>query len=165
MGQDEGLPERLSVEIEAHFPNLVESGYFVTSAHSELYNCIAYAAGDETKKWDCGMLPVPGYYWPPGAKRGKYVDALISAFESIGFEQCTNGDLESGYQKVVLYADADGAWTHAAKQLPDGAWSSKIGSCEDIRHLTPYALCSCDYGSVWHYMRRMEHDEEAETES
>jgi len=29
------------------------------------------------------MLPLPGYYWPPGAIRGQGIEALVSAFETL----------------------------------------------------------------------------------
>jgi hypothetical protein len=50
---------------ERLFPNLID--YIVTSPKDATYNCIAFAAGDTTRKWDPGMLPDPGYYWPPTA--------------------------------------------------------------------------------------------------
>ena len=40
-----------------------------------------------------------------------------------------------GVRKVVLYADGN-EWTHAARQLPSGRWTSKLGDYEDIEHDT-----------------------------
>jgi len=154
MGQTQGLPERLDSQHEAALPNLIKSGYQVTSPRTPQYNCIAYAGADTTKKWDCGGLPRPGYYWPPGATRGASIEALVSAFQCIGFEFCNSNDCETGYERVALYVDKEGKWTHAARQLADGNWSSKLGDCEDIRHPTPEALSNGVYGRVIHYMRR-----------
>lgn len=154
MGQEEGLPERLGERCEAQFPNLVACGYYVTSPRSYLYNCIAYAAGDETRKWDCGMLPLDGYYWPQNVLPGGDTDALVRCFTAIGFEVCSDDCLEDGYEKVALYADNWDQWLHAAKQLSDGWWSSKLGDSEDIRHRTPYGLCGTVYGQVSRFMRR-----------
>lgn len=101
------------------------------------------------------MIPVPGYYWPPGAIEGDGLDALVSAFEAIGYEMCTCGESQvEGFEKVVLYVDSDGDWTHAAKQLEDGEWSSKLGDEEDIQHRSPHGLASKAYGSAVCYMRR-----------
>jgi hypothetical protein len=45
--------------------------------------------------------------------------------------------------------------THAAKQLPDGRWKSKLGDFEDIEHNTVKAVEDdyC-YGTVVQYMKR-----------
>src|SRR4051794_26945062 len=112
MGQGELLPKRLNPEDEDAFPNLVKVGYHVTSHRSTRYNCIAHAADDTTRKWDCTMIPVPGYYWPPQAKRGRGIEALVSAFEAIGYEPCAGDHPEEGYQKVALYVDKNGFWSH-----------------------------------------------------
>jgi hypothetical protein len=100
------------------------------------------------------MLPIPGYYWPPGAIRGSGIDALVSAFEVIGYAICSGADVEDGYDKVALYIDQHGFWLHAAKQETDGWWSSKLGNLEDIRHRSPHALSGREYGQVMYYMRR-----------
>ena len=46
--------------LEAIFPRLAVTGYTPRSEKSGAYNCIAYAAGDETHKWE-GFREV-GYY-------------------------------------------------------------------------------------------------------
>lgn len=100
------------------------------------------------------MVPFPGYYWPDGADRGDGPDSLRSAFEKIGYEICTSQDLEPGYDKVALYIDDDGFWTHAAKQREGGDWSSKLGNSEDIAHQTPHCFGGSIYGNVCYYMKR-----------
>jgi hypothetical protein len=62
--------------------------------------------------------------------------------------------LELGYEKVALYADGNGEWTHAARQLADGWWTSKLGPDEDILYQTPQALVGDLYGQVHAIMRR-----------
>ena len=76
------MTERLP-HLEEIFPHLVAVGYAPRSEPSALYNCIAFAAGDETRKWE-GYREV-GYHWPEGAKEGHSLDALISAFEQMGY--------------------------------------------------------------------------------
>lgn len=100
------------------------------------------------------MIPLPGYYWPPGADRGEGEDSLKTAFEAIGYEACVGGDLEAGYEKVALYINELGFWTHAAKQESNGEWSSKLGNEEDIRHPHPHCFGGSAYGNVVYFMRR-----------
>lgn len=100
-------------------------------------------------------MPLPGYYWPFGAQRGRDLNALISCFEAIGYILCDNDELEDGFEKVALFADQWGVWTHAAKQLDNGHWSSKLGDCEDIMHEKPYHLNSKLYGQVACCMKRV----------
>ena len=38
--------------LEDIFPNLAPSGYSPKSEQSAAYNCVAYAAGDETRNWE-----------------------------------------------------------------------------------------------------------------
>ena len=63
-------------------------------------------------------------------------------------------ELEAGHEKVALYADDQGEWTHVARQLPDGWWTSKLGPDEDILHRTPQALAGDLYGQVQAIMKR-----------
>lgn len=153
MGNGGGLPSRLSPEDEQCFPNLRAVGYRVTSKKDPVYNCVAYAADDETQKWDPTGIPLPGYYWPPTADRGEGADSLRSCFEAVGYELCENGDHETGYHKVALYIDDDGFWAHAAKQI-GVEWASKLGSEEDIRHATPHCFGGSIYGNVVYFMRK-----------
>jgi hypothetical protein len=147
------MTDRLQ-HLEAIFSDLGAAGYGPKSEKSGVYNCIAYAAGDETRKWE-GYREI-GYYWPEGAKEGHTLEALMSAFEQLGYAICDNDALESEYEKVALYVDKDGLWTHAAKQCEDGQWTSKLGNLEDIIHQTPQAVSGPDpaYGQVACFMKR-----------
>ena len=147
------MTDRLE-HLEKIFPELAQAGYSAKSPQSFAYNCIAYAAGDETRKW--AGFREPGYYWPANAKEGHTLDALICAFEQLEYAKCHSGDLEFEFEKVVLYVDQDGLWTHAARQCQDGAWTSKLGNLEDIVHATPEAVSGPDpaYGRVACFMKR-----------
>jgi hypothetical protein len=140
--------------LEEIFPHLASAGYSPKSEKPRAYNCIAYAAGDETRKW-VGYREI-GYYWPDGAKEGHTLNALRSAFEQQGYAYCDNSTLESEFEKVALYVDKDGLWTHAAKQTAGGVWTSKLGNLEDILHQTPEAVSGHDpaYGQVACFMKR-----------
>lgn len=131
--------------------------YVVTSPKDAGTNCISFAAGDPLRKWDPGMLPSPGYYWPPEALQDDNDDvvALKRAFSAIGYEECENGELEIGFQKVALYALKEDDWLHASLQEPNGEWSSKLGSGYDIRHKTPECVCGPTYGNVVGFMKRV----------
>lgn len=153
MGKSEGV-RHLNSEREAAFPNLASSDYEVTSTETTQYNCIAHAADDHERKWDCAPFPIPGYYWPRGAMRGDGLDALISAFETLGYTVCDSDKPEPGVDKVALYIDGHGEWAHAAKQRDDGHWSSKLGDWEDIRHASVTALEKSVYGTAVRFMER-----------
>lgn len=133
---------------EAH-PGLKGSGYEISSEISDTYNCIAWAAEDDSKWWS----HTPGNYWPAGVPRSPEVGALVQVFESLGFSNCETDGVERGFQKVAIFA-LSGGWTHAARQLENGLWTSKIGQFEDITHPSLDNLSESIYGSVHCVMRR-----------
>ena len=61
------MTERLK-HLEVIFPNLAAAGYSAKSRKSPVYNCIAYAAGDETRKWEgfheLGYLDSAAFFKP-----------------------------------------------------------------------------------------------------
>ena len=97
---------------------------------------------------------IGGYYWPDGILRDDTVTAWIQLFELHGYQECDTGELEPRAEKIAIYVDAGGEAQHVAKQLPSGAWSSKLGKLEDIEHQTLAAIVSGDYGSVLKFMKR-----------
>jgi hypothetical protein len=132
------------------FPDLVRTGYRVTSSPDPLYNCIAWAAGRTTEWW--WPSPDPFDYWPPGIVRERTLAAFIQAFATLGYSPCPDGSLEPGWEKVVIYATDEGP-SHAARQLPDGSWTSKLGPDDDIEHAVE-GLCGPAYGTVVQFLRR-----------
>ena len=143
MGKDKRLRH-----LEDRFPNLSSSQYGKTSDQNGLYNCIAYAAGDTSTWWDNKA------YWPQKAKKGKTTQHLVGVYRTLGYQVCDNGELEEGFEKVTIYANRIGNWKHAAKQLENGHWSSKLGEEEDIFHSTPKALEGEIYGAVAQFLKR-----------
>lgn len=107
-----------------------------TSPATKDYNCIAWAAEDNTKRWD--IDPYGIYYWPSTISRRRSIEAIISAFESIGYIICDNETVEPEFKKIAIYADSLDLPTHVARQLPDGKWTSKLGDDEDVEHLFVY---------------------------
>ena len=134
--------------IDDQFPQLAAESYEITSDPTDDYNCIAYAAGDTTAWWS----HILGYRWP-NASRTPSVNSLMQVFNGLGFELCDDAREERGFEKIAIYAKG-GHWTHAAIQLPGGAWSSKLGPDEDIRHRDPESLSGEAYGQVHCIMRR-----------
>jgi hypothetical protein len=132
------------------FPLLTEANHRITSPASRSYNCIAWAAGD-TEAWWWPDSDEIGY-WPAGAVREETVAGFVAAFRSLGYEVCESGVAESGVEKVAIFA-LRGLPTHAARQLPSGRWSSKLGPQEDIEH-TLEALDGPVYGSIVAVLRR-----------
>ena len=138
--------------IDDYLPHLAAEGYQVTSEPNDDYNCIAYAAGETDRWWS--HITGADYFWPEHASHTPSIQSLIEAFAGLGYELCADGGNEPGLSKIALYADWQGDWTHAAVQLPDGGWSSKLGLYEDIRHRAPESLDADSYGDVHCFMRR-----------
>jgi hypothetical protein len=134
--------------LQHEFPRLTERNHRVTSAATPDYNCVAWSAGDVDHWWQ------PGVFWPietPPTSLG--IDVLRQAFASLGYENCDDGLLESDYDKVALYASAS-FYTHVARQLHTGWWTSKLGRSEDIEHESPETLSGGVYGDVVQFMKR-----------
>ncbi len=138
--------------LEEVFPALAGVGYQVTSPRDGDYNCIAWAAGDRHTWWWPGR-DVTKEYWPPGVPRERTRDAFVAAFASLGYTVCVGEDREAGYERIALFADGDGRPTHAARQLLNGRWSSKLGKGEDIEHGL-HDLEGSLYGSVVLILKR-----------
>lgn len=136
---------------ETLFPRLQGTAYRITSPANDGYNCIAWAAGD-TKHWWWPDEPVRTY-WPVGVPRLETLAAFRDAFATLGYVPCEQADLESGFEKIALYADVDGTPTHAARQLSNGRWTSKLGALEDIEHALE-DLTGATYGSVVQVCKR-----------
>lgn len=132
---------------EAEFPLL--GNWVCTSKRTREYNCFAWAAGDDTSRWD----PMPGNYWPHRLPRNCNVDTIIRLYELKGYERCQDGSLDPYFEKIVLYVTGHGV-QHAARQLPSGLWTSKLGDEEDITHESPASLSCEDYGQPVCYMRK-----------
>ena len=132
-------------------PNLSE--FSVTSERSEAYNCFAWALGDDSQWID----PTVDYARATiNVSNESQFDSVVELFRAAGYEVCGDGGLEAGYEKVAIYVK-DGVPTHAARQLSDGRWTSKLGKYEDIEHDSLDALNGegfGEYGRVELFMFR-----------
>jgi len=140
-------------DFQRKFPLLVPGAFRQASPDTSAYNCIAWAAGVTNLNW----WPNPYGFWPPDVPREETIDAFLAAFATVGFVLCADGTLESGLEKIALYADFGGP-THAARQLPDGQWTSKLGQSIDITHTTPWVLNGPEYGAIVRFMQRRRRD-------
>ena len=130
------------------FPRLTPGNHRITSPPTTDYNCIAWAAADTANWWQ------PGRYWPTEASAGDYgIGVLAEAFKALGYAPCENDKLEEGFEKVALYGNQP-FYTHAARQLSTGKWTSKLGGSEDIEHETPEDVADGIYGPVVQLMKR-----------
>lgn len=131
-------------------PFLVD--FDVTSRATPQYNCFAWALGSDSLWVD----PFEYGYWPESIPNDLTVASFIELFRGVGYEPCEDGKLDEGCEKIAVYA-VDGEATHAARQLPDGQWTSKLGAREDIVHSTPEELQGdgrSSYGQVVLFMIR-----------
>jgi hypothetical protein len=141
-------------------PNLNDQTGEIKSKATTRYNCIAWAVGITTQWWwpDRAALARKLCYWPPGAPIERTFDAFFQAYRTLGYQQCNDGSLEAGHEKIAIFG-RDNAFgvlepTHAALQLPDGRWTSKLGPHEDVEHIALDAIDGPTYGRAIHYMRR-----------
>jgi len=89
------------------------------------------------------------------------METISEIFSRHGYVGCIDDTPESGYEKIALYWDPRiMVITHAARQLPDGHWASKLGPDEDIEHNDlqalegdplKFPLC---YGTAIRFMKR-----------
>ena len=135
------------------FPHLTAANHRVTSPATTDYNCIAWSAGDTQHWWQ------PGGFWPGASPADDFgIGVLERAFSELGYADCGSDDtLERGYEKVALYGSS-AFYTHAARQLPTGKWTSKLGRDVDIEHETPDDVAGGIYGEVVQVMKRTEED-------
>ena len=143
----------MSRRLEEIFPNLAGSGYEITGQASKEYNCIAWVMGISTQNWDCHD---PDGYWPSSIPRDDSIMTAMQLFVGEGFSFCEDDALDPGYEKIALYAFV-GRFTHAARQLDDGRWTSKLGKGAVIIHPSPANLAGGFYGNVHCIMHRPVH--------
>ncbi len=120
--------------------------------------------GEKTTWWQPPIFVKPPlkrgntYFWPEGAPWDRTVDAYAAAFATRHYVRCPDGTLERGYEKIVIYGqrvgNAPARFQHAARQLRNGRWTSKLGNLKDITHHSPENLTGDFYGEPMIYMRR-----------
>jgi len=136
-------------------PGLNDSTCRITSPDTPIYNCIAWAAKNNSRWWWPDPLGIG--YWPL-AERTATVDCFVKLFESLGYSICLNASREEGIEKVAIFGhkapDRQATPTHAALQLSNGEWTSKLGPFEDVVHPDLYAVDGPVYGRPLVFMSR-----------
>jgi hypothetical protein len=77
--------------------------------------------------------PMGTAYWPLTVPRDETLEAFVAAFASLGYQVTSTAAHETGQDRIAIYAK-NGRPTHAARQLDDGRWTSKLGRSEDVTH-------------------------------
>jgi hypothetical protein len=140
------------LDLIVQFPKLAPPATFeITSPRTGDYNCIAWSAEDTSRKWWPDKMGVG--YWPQGVPRETILTAFVAAFATLGYEECADSKFEPGFQKIAIFTKPAGTPAHAARQLPNGRWTSKLGSEVDIEQDLLGVECSL-YGQVRKFMRR-----------
>jgi hypothetical protein len=142
----------MSEDLGTLFPGLQTTPFQFTSPADHNYYCIGWAANDGSNWW-WPEGDAPTIYWPPAVPRAVTLDAFAAVFVMLGYIMGGDESLEPGFEKVALFADADGTPTHAARQLTSGRWTSKLGLAEDIEHELR-ALAGEIYGAVALILKR-----------
>ena len=136
-------------------PNLNPQNCELTSKAANRYNCIAWAARDLMHNW----WPDPWGigYWPPNVPRELTLEAFIQAYGTLGYAPCQNGLLQPDLEKIALFSIVQGGRqvpTHAALQLANGEWTSKLGPLEDVVHKLVTDVNGPAYGTVACFLSR-----------
>ncbi len=143
------ISDNIIRQTEYKFPRLKDGGYTPTSKEDINYNCIAWALGDDKRWW----WPNGIYYWPDNLKLGSNAENFFTCFKKFGYIRCDNPNMEQGYEKLALYVDANNSPTHAARQLSNGNWTSKLGKSVDIEH-TLDGLIGPIYGIAKYFFKK-----------
>jgi hypothetical protein len=133
------------------FPLSIVDPFIVTSPATVQYNCIAWAFGDDKRFYwpDADNL----MFWPNGIPREETFEAFIELYKLIGYEVCGNGSFETEYEKIAIYEGKNGKPTHAARQIDEKYWTSKLGPFVDVSHSID-AMQGGEYGYVKFFMKR-----------
>ena len=134
------------------FPNLTPANHRIIGPASAQFNCIAWACGDTEQWWQ----PGPNAFWPVTCDPDACwtLANLIAALATVGYVACGDAAPESGFEKIAVYAHSEAEYTHAARQLPSGKWTSKLGKWELIEHDTPEDVSGGVYGTIFQFMKR-----------
>jgi hypothetical protein len=136
------------IALNPEHPKLTDENFTVTSPETWEYNCIAWAAGDANRWWWPGNEHT---YWPISDEVTE-IESFVRAFGLLGYAVTSEASDPRMFECVAIYAK-DGIPTHAARQLEDGQWTSKLGRMWDISHEHD-ALNDGVYGKPALLMRR-----------
>ena len=146
------------------FPKLSLDSHFRISSRKDVnYNCIAWAGIVDNEFWwpevePYNKLDGVRYKWPFNIKHSDKLEFFIELFYKLGYkEESHNIENEHpNFRKIALFIKEDltnsdrmtSECSHAARQLKNGLWASKLGRFHDIEHSNPYDLEGKSYGRV-----------------
>ena len=108
------------------FPKLTRENHEITSPATVRYNCIAWAARNTERWWQ------PGVFWPVDSSRDDHgIGNVVEAFRSLGYEECDDGTLEAGFEKLALYGSAM-MYTHAGASCRTESGRASLGNCRTL---------------------------------
>lgn len=147
----DSLKQMPKVERLAQWPKLVDGSFEYRSEFSIRYNCASWAV-NETHR----LIDSYGYWWPDDLERThtaeNYADLYRKYFD---FEDCNDGRLEKGVEKLAIFAKKNGEFKHIARQLENATWTSKMGDYEDIDHKDLHTVADGEYGRIVLFLKRI----------
>lgn len=152
------LRPQLDPSLMKDFPNMNKRNHRIVSPYTDTYNCWAHALGMDDR-W-CSPDRSAKSVWPLGIRYENTVEAWILVFELYDYTPCNSPQFEKGIEKVAIYVNLAGVPTHAARQTPNGQWTSKIGDCEGIMHKDLRTLEGNYYGTAMHILCRATNNKE-----
>ncbi|HLX59807.1 MAG TPA: hypothetical protein VKX17_00870 [Planctomycetota bacterium] len=130
------------------FPALTNERYVKKSEPDDGYNCVAWVLGAK----DVWIGPPGyGYNWPIPSP-ALTVENFVAFFEWHGFKRSDVIAFQAGKETIAIYSSG-GLFTHVAKLVKNGNWSSKLGEEMDCEH-DLRAVEGPFYGTVYLLMER-----------
>lgn len=114
-------------ELHEQWPILTFFDFAITSEPTIEYNCVAFVVGNENE-W-------VQFYDPDDNDNDLSSNKYVEYFKGFGFVECISPEFEDGMEKIALYENRRGEFTHVAIQSSNGFWKSKMGKIEDIEHI------------------------------
>ncbi len=74
-----------------------------------------------------------GPYWPVEGAYLANLSTFREGFATLGYEATENPEYQPNLEKIAFYGHGDRV-NHAARQLANGNWTSKLGEDVDIEH-------------------------------
>lgn len=137
---------------DPRFPNSYDEPFIIKSPSTIDYNCIAWAVEITDKSFWPEPTPYSSQEWPKDIPFEETLEAFIKFYESFDFEKCDNGEYDEAYLKIAIYTKNE-IPQHAARQLNENMWTSKLGPSNDVRH-TLKSMSNGYYGNVAQFMRK-----------
>ena len=121
----------------------------LTTTASPTLSAISNEGGGQAPTTRSG-LTITGRTWSQGTIAWSH---FWRGWQRYTTSACPDGGWEDGFEKIALYGLNEAAVRHAALQVQDGLWRSKLGPGEDIE-LTLEGLAGPLYGRVIAYLKR-----------